>query len=196
MMEPDDTGRVNQHVPSLLSSVCSGYPRKTPPERFTGIGPHGRESPEVPESGRVHAVRAVEPPFGVDEERPSEPGLVQILAGLRRSLERHHEGVDLEPLQLLTRLLQLQQVSATRQSEQMPVEHQQQPAAAVLLEAMLPVLGVPQRKRHCGSADEVCHGRLGRHPWPRGSVYFRTNLCSAGLTVSATQMSPFGAIVM
>ena len=58
---------------------------------------------------------------------------------------------------LLGGLLQLQQVSAARQSEQMPVEHQQQPLATVVFEAMLSALGIPQREGHRGTADELCH---------------------------------------
>lgn len=157
MMKPHHTGRVDQHVAPLLGRVGARYPRKPPSERLTAIGPHGGEPPEVPEPGRMHVVRPVEPPFGVHEQRPEHPDLLQIFAGRLPPLEGHHECLDPEPIQFLARLLQLQQVSAARQSEQMPVEHQQQPPATVVLEAMLPTLGIPQRKGRRGAADELCH---------------------------------------
>ena len=157
MMEPHHTGRVNQHVAPLLGRVSARYPRKPPSERLTAVDSHGGEPPEMPEPGRVHVVRPVEPPFGVHEQRPDQPGPVQILAGLFPSLEGHDERLDLEPIQFLARLLQLQQMSAARQSEQMPVEHQQQPPATVVFEAMLPIVGVAQREGHRGAADAPCH---------------------------------------
>ena len=153
--------------------------------------------PEVPEPGRTHVVRPIQLAFGIDEKRPDQPGLVHILACLFPSLEGHDERLDLELFQLLARVLQLQQVSAARQSEQMPMEHQEKPPPAVILEAMLTIVGVPQRERHRGSADTPCHVP---DPWQAGRaggrLYFLTNFCSPGLTVSATKMSPFGAIVM
>ena len=157
MMEPHHTGRGNQHVAPLLGGVSARYPRKPPSERLTAVDSHGGEPPEMPEPSRTHVVRQIEPPFGVHEERPDQPGLVQILAGLFPSLEGHDERPDLEPIQFLPRLLQLQQMSAARQSEQMPVEHQQQPLATVVFEAMLSALGIPQREGHRGTADELCH---------------------------------------
>ena len=105
----------------------------------------------------MHVVRPVELPVGVHEERPDQPGLVQILPGLPPSLEGHHQRLDLEPIQLLARLLQLQQVSAARQSEQVPVEHQQQPSVAVVFEAMLQTVGIPQGERGRRPADAPCH---------------------------------------
>ena len=192
MMEPHHAGRVNEHVAPLLGRVSARYPRKPPAERLTAIGPHGGKPPEVPGPGRMHVVRPVEPPFGVHEQRPDHPGLLQILAGRLPPLEGHDKRLDPEPIQCLARLLQLQQVSATRQSEQMPVEHQQQPPAAIGFEVMLTIVGIPQSEGHRGSADEPCH----IPDWSGSGLYFLTNFCSPGLTVSATKMSPFGAIVM
>ena len=157
MMKPDHTCRVNQHVAPLLGGVSARYPRKPPSERLTAVDSHGGEPPEVPEPGRVHVVRPVEPPFGVHEQRPDQPGLVQILAGLFPSLEGHDERLDLEPIQFLPRLLQLQQMPAARQSEQMPVEHQQQPPATVVFEAVFPIAGVPQHEGYRRTADAPCH---------------------------------------
>ena len=157
MMEPHHIGRVDQHVATLLDGVGSRKPRKPPPERLTAIDSHGGESPEVPEPGRMHVVRPVELPVGVHEERPDQSGLVEILAGLLPSLEGHHKRLNIEPIQLLARLLQLQQVSAARQSKQVPVEHQQQPPAAVVFEAMLHTVGIPQRERGRRPADVPCH---------------------------------------
>ena len=157
MMEPHHTGRVDQHVATLLDGIGPRQPGKPPLERLTAISPHGGESPEVPELGLVHVVRAIELPIGVDEQRPDQPCLVQILASLVRSLEGHDKRLDLEPVQFLARLLQLQQVSAARQSEQMPVEHQQQPPATVVFEAVFPIAGVPQHEGYRRTADAPCH---------------------------------------
>ncbi len=162
MMEPDHTGRVDQHVAALLDGVGPRQARKPPPERLTAIGSHGGEAPQMPEAGLPHAVRMVEPPVRIHQERPGDAGLVQILAGRLRPLEGHDERLDLEPIQFLACFLQLQQVSAARQSKQMPVEHQQQPPATVVFEAMLPTLDIPQREGHRGAADEPCHEEYSR----------------------------------
>ena len=154
MMESHHTGRVDQHVPPLLDGVGSRNPGKPPPERLTAIGPHGSEAPQVAEPGLVHAVRQVERPVGVYKKWPDQPGLVQVLSGLLRSFEGHHERLNLKPSQLLARLLQLQQMSATGQSEQMPVKHQKQPPAAVVFEVVLPTVGVAQHKVYRRPADE------------------------------------------
>lgn len=154
MMEPHDAGRVDQHVAALLGGVGPGHPGKPALQRLASIGSHGGEAPQVPEPRLAHTVGSVVSPVGVDQQRPVQPGLVQILAGLVRWFERDDERMDLEPLELLARLLQLQQVSAAGQSEQMPVEHQQHPPAAVVFEPMLPARDVPQGKGHGLAADE------------------------------------------
>jgi len=157
MVESYDALGVNQHVPSLLDSVSARHPRKPPLERLARIRAHGGEAPQMAETRLLHVVRVVESPVCVHEERPDQPGLVQILTSRLPALEGHDECLDLQPIQLVARFLQLQQVSAARQSEQMPMEHQQQPAAAVVFEPILSVVGIAQRERHRGAAGELRH---------------------------------------
>jgi hypothetical protein len=154
MMEPHDTGWVDQHIAALLCGVGPRYPWKPAAERLTTIGQDGGKTPQVAEPGFVHAVGSEEPPVGVNQQWPDQAGLVQIRAGLVPSFEGDDQRLDLKPIEFLSRLLQLQQVSAARQSEEMPVEHQQQPPAAVVFEPMLPPAGVAQGEGHGRTADE------------------------------------------
>ena len=157
--------------------------------------------------GLMHPVGAIQAPVGIYEQRPGEPGFGDVLASLLTPLEGHHQDLDVELIQPDTRSLQLQQMSTTGQSKEMPMQHQEEPPTAILLKPMLAVIRVRQPKRHRRATDQVQHyldgatpraprGRRARIVARPGRRYFLTNLCSAGRTVSATQMSPFGATVM
>jgi len=157
--------------------------------------------------GLVHPVGAIHAPVGIHEQRPAKPGFGDVLACFLTPLEGHHQHLDVELFQPDARLLQLQQVSTTGQSKEMPMQHQEEPPTTILLEPMLAVIRVQQPKRHRLTPNQVRHYLDGAaraflnrscapNPHAAAGRYFLTNLCSAGRTVSATQMSPFGATVM
>lgn len=217
MVEADDSSRVDQDVAPLLHRIGAWQTREPPLQRFTPIGPHRRDPPEMTPSGTVHAIRGIQPSLGIYQQRPAEPGLLEILPRVGWPFEGDDERNDVEPVQLCLRPLQLQQMSTTGQSEQMPVEDQQHPATTIVCKSMLAPGRVGQVERDSRLADQgLCHGTcrdgrrgerttavppFGMHGrWslvtPELPSYRWTNLWSAGLTVSATQMSPLGAIVM
>jgi len=54
-------------------------------------------------------------------------------------------------------LLQLQQVSSTGKSIQVPMKHKQEPPPTIRLQAMQTSSGVPQRERHRGTIQPPDH---------------------------------------
>lgn len=154
MLEPDQTVGIDQHVASLLPGVGARQAGKPPESGLTKVGAEGRRPPQVPEPGLPHRVGVIEAALGVDEQRPAQPGLGHVRTSRGRILERHGQRLHPEPRKILLRLLQLQQMPPAGQSEQVPVEHQQQPPAAVSVEPVHPTVRIGQLERSRWTADE------------------------------------------
>lgn len=222
MVHPHDTLGVDQDVATLLHRVSSGYSGKPPLPGLAPVRRHGCPAPQVTPPGAPHSVGAIQAPVRIDEDRPGRIGLFDILPRRLLALKRDQQGMHIEPIQGWLRVPQLQHVSAAGQSIQMPMHHQQQPPAPVVFKSVFVTAGVEQLEG-CGGTSNHAHHRAGvstvppaQGAWdaarigfmtvgvvtrgdrrlPGSRCYCWTNLCSAGLTVSATQMSPFGATVM
>ena len=157
MVHPHDTLGVDQDVATLLHRVSSGYSGKSPLPGLAPVGRHGCPAPQVTPPGAPHSVGAIQAPVRIDKDRPRRIGLFDILPRRLLALKRDQQGMHIEPIQGWLRVPQLQHVSAARQSEQMAVEHQQQPPAAVVLEAMFPAVSVRQGEGHRRPADQSRH---------------------------------------
>jgi hypothetical protein len=97
----------------------------------------------------------VETPRLIDEHCPGDTGLLDIGARERTGLERDDDDIGVEIAQGLRVLLQLQQMPSARQSTKVPMKHQQQPMALVVLETMGASLDVRERERGGGMTDLV-----------------------------------------
>ena len=67
-------------------------------------------------------------------------------------------------------LPQLQQVSSARQSEQVPMQHQEQPPTSVVIRSVNPALGITQLKGYRWPADATAHARLNSSTIPASSA--------------------------
>lgn len=67
-------------------------------------------------------------------------------------------------------LPQLQQVSSARQSEQVPMQHQEQPPTSVVIRSVNPALGITQLKGYRWPADATAHARLNSFTIPASSA--------------------------
>ena len=101
----------------------------------------------------MHAVRCVESPRLVHQQRPLKTGLADISLGNRAELEGHDRDVDVRLLQLLFVLPQLRQMLPAGQSAKMPVKNKQEPIPVILLQAMNNAIGIWQFERRGRLAD-------------------------------------------
>ncbi len=90
----------------------------------------------------MHPVGTIQAPLGIHEQGPTETCFRDVLSSRLAALEGHHQYLDIELVQPNTRALQLQHVSATGQSKQMSVQHEEEPPATVVLEPMLAVVHI------------------------------------------------------
>jgi hypothetical protein len=65
--------------------------------------------------------------------------------------------MHIKPIQRRLRVPQLQHVSTTRQSKQMPMQHQEKPLAPVVLKSVFPTVGVEQLEWCRGTANHARH---------------------------------------
>lgn len=73
-------------------------------------------------------------------------------------IERHDGDGDIPVLNFLFVLTQLRQMFTTGQSPQMPMEHQQQPAAGIVFQTMSSPVDIRQRKLRSGLFKKPGHG--------------------------------------
>jgi hypothetical protein len=104
-----------------------------------------------------HGIGAIQASVRIDEDRPRGPGLLHILPGGLLALKRDHYRVHTEAVQGGLCVPQLQHVSATGQSIQMPMQHQEQPPAPVVLKSVFVTVGVEQLERCGGTANDARH---------------------------------------
>jgi hypothetical protein len=105
----------------------------------------------------IHRVGAVQLSVRIDEDRPWGMGLGDILPSRLLALKRDHQWMHIEPIQRGLRVPQLQHVSTTGQSKQMPMQHQEKPLAPVVLKSVCPTVGVEQLEWCRGTADHARH---------------------------------------
>ncbi len=160
MMQPHDPLWVDQHVTALLSGIGPRHTGKPAPPCLSPIRPHRSETPEMAPPGLAHPISAVEGTFRVDKKRPDQTCLRNVLARGLSWLKGHDERAHVKPVQCPIGLLQLQQVSSTRQSEQVSMQHQQQPPTSVVIGAVKPTLGITQLKGYRWLADTTAHATL------------------------------------
>ena len=133
---------VDQHIPAKLIHVTGRPANFTAATHQLNIRPQTCGAENSIPAAAGHAVRFVKPTIGVDQQRPFEVGFAIIRPGEIVPFERYDEHSNSEQLDFLFVLPQLRQVLAARQSAQMAVKHQQQPAAPIILESMNVAVGV------------------------------------------------------
>ena len=155
MKKPDRARRIHENVSAELTRIAveaSGSWRSSS-EQLLRVRPPRAWTPDVPRRAEEHAVGPVDRPRLIDENGPPKARVVRVRAGLWAALERHHDRAGIEFLKRPFVLLQLQQMPAARQSTQVPMEDQQQPVPAVVLEAVEKAFRIRQREWHRGITD-------------------------------------------
>lgn len=103
----------------------------------------------------MHAVGTIDLAAGIGQDWPRYASLRAVDLDRLRQFEGNHHDTDGAGVDRRLSLLQLQQVSATGQSAEMPVEDQQHPDATVVRECMLPASMVREAKRNGGPSLEM-----------------------------------------
>ena len=155
MKEAQSPVWINEDVAAELRRIRAGRPGPSAAPQFLGIGPPRPRSPDVPDAASKHSAGAIEATCLVDENRPTDAGLVDVRPRHVTLLEGDDDDLRVEIDQRPFVLLQLQQVPSAWQSTEVAVKHEQQPVSPVLLEAVDPAPGVGQGKRHRRSPDEI-----------------------------------------
>lgn len=147
MMQPDDAGRIDQHIASPLIDVAPRIFRESPPAHLLQIRPPGPKSPDILNSRLRHAVGRVELPLSVHQQRPGESQLLSIAGGLRSGLEGNRHDLRVSSFQLFGMLPQLQQMSPARQSAEVAEKHHKEPLPPEIFICNSVSFGALQRKR-------------------------------------------------
>lgn len=127
---------VHENVAAQLVDVIRGAPRPTPARDQPGVRPPGRGPPDRRPLAVTHPVAAIEHTPPVNQHRPPETHLANVLFGALPSLERHDYDAQAQPRELALLPSQLRQVLPAGQSAEVSVEDHQKPVAPVLAEPM------------------------------------------------------------
>jgi hypothetical protein len=158
VVKSDEPCGIDQHVTTLLLRIGPRPLGQPSSKQLKKVRPPHGWTHEIPEPGFPHAVRVVELTLAVHENRPPKARLFGIGLDKVASLEGHDDDLNAKRAEVLCRVLHLHEVPSAWQSAEVPVEHHQEPAAAaVILEATDSALGIGQRKRHCGLANQIDH---------------------------------------
>ena len=157
--KPDGARRIDKDIAAELTHIAVeiGGSGQSSSEQLLRVRPPRAWTPDVPPLAAEHAVPLVKRPRLVDENGPPNTRSGCVRAGLRPALERHYDDADGEFLKHRFVLLQLQQMPTARQSAQMPMEDQQEPVPAVIVEVVEPTFRIRQRKRHRRITDMYAH---------------------------------------
>jgi hypothetical protein len=158
MVSSDNTLRVDEHVTALLLCVTLRPAGQHSSKQFTEVRPPYCWAHEIFQPGFPHTVGAIKLSVLVNEHGPRKLGRIGVLSGDALRLEGDDNDLNIEVVGAY-RLLHLHEVPSARQSPEMPVEDDQQPAPAVILQAADCAVGVGQRKRSSRLANETDHER-------------------------------------
>ena len=128
MVQSHDSIGIDKHITAELIHVVVGSPRHLSARHEFKIDAPILGTPNCQKTPAVHSVRAVQRARLVDQHRPGKPCFVDVRFCILRRLECDHYNLQFEQIDFSSALLQLQQMLSTRQSHQMPVKNQQQPA--------------------------------------------------------------------
>jgi hypothetical protein len=157
MVKSDDPRGIDQHVTTLLLRISPRPLGQLSSKQLQQVRPPHGWTHEIPELGFPHAVRVIELTLLVHEKRPPKARLFGIGLDKVTGLEGHDDDLNAKLAEALYRVLHLHEVPSARQSPEVAVEHHQEPATAVILEATDFALGIGQRKRHSGLANQIGH---------------------------------------
>jgi hypothetical protein len=160
VVHPHDTIRINQHVAALLLRIGLRPAWQLPSEEFPEVRPPHGGAEKIPQSCLAHAMRVIQLATRIDDDRPAQCCLVGVRSGVALELERHDDNLNPRLGEPSFCFSHLHQVPTTRQSAQVPVEHQEQPQAAVVVEPPDRTVGVGQREWNRGLARQIGHAKL------------------------------------
>jgi hypothetical protein len=171
VVNSDDPRRVDQHITALLLRIGPWPTGQPSSQQLQKVRPPHGWTHEIPQLGLPHAVRVVDPALTVHEKRPAQARLFGIGTAKVATLEGDGDDLNAQLAEALCRVLHLHEVPSAWQSPEMAVEHHQKPAAAVVLEATDPALGIGQRKRHGGLANQIRHEGSSVFHWSVASAF-------------------------
>ncbi len=148
-MDANDSIRIDQDIPSELKNIAGHLAQASAAGKQLDVCPPGGRPPDMPQPSPLHPVGAVQPAGFVDQNRPVQPGVANVIFRERATLESHDSNPDAQSAQLTLFLPQLRQVLSARQSSQMPVEHQHQPVARKVLLTVHLAAVIAQLEGHC-----------------------------------------------
>ena len=157
MVQADHTGRVDEHVTTALGNIALRPVQFLSGKNTLPIGQPGSHPPDIPEGSGKHPVTAVELPFFIDQLRPDQTGLLDILPGQKTRFKGNHRDGNTESRQLCFVLPQLREMGAAGQSAEVTVKNQQQPRAFIVSQMVHLPLTVGKRKRHRRFSGQI-HG--------------------------------------
>ena len=105
----------------------------------------------------AHPIGAIENTLPVNQQGPPQTRFAYVRFGTLPSLERDDQDPQAQPFDLFLVPPQLRQMLAAGQSQEVPVEHHQQPVAPVVLETVNGTGDVLQRKWNGGRPDLALH---------------------------------------
>ena len=139
---------VDQNVSTHLKDVLSGRPSVSG-QNLQNVFEDRNWSDQFPQPGSLKTVGLIEHWIFVMQHRPLQASPLDVLLSHFGRIKSDNFDVDPQGLKIGVGLSQLRQVNATRRSAQMPMKHQQQPAACRIFERMRRSVSILDRKRNC-----------------------------------------------
>jgi hypothetical protein len=116
VMEANDSTGIDQDVPSELKDIAGYFARAPTAGKQLHIRPPCRRSPNMPEPSTFHSIGAVEAASFINQDRPRQAGVANIVLRERTTLKSHDGNLDAESAQFTLILPQLRQVLTAGQS--------------------------------------------------------------------------------
>jgi hypothetical protein len=148
---------IHENVATQLVDIAGGASWPMASADQLDVCPPGRGPPDGPPPATPHPIGAIESTLPVNQQGPPQTRLAHGRFSTLPSLERDDQDPKVQPFDLVLVPSQLRQMLAAGQSQEVPVEDDQQPVAPVLLETMNGTGGVLQRKRDGGRPDLALH---------------------------------------
>ncbi len=152
--------RIDQHIPTELLEVRTGYNELTPFSKEFCVDPPCRRPVYIPPAAVIHTVSVIQGPGFIHQQRPLEVRIPNIGLCKRPRLKRHHGHPHTQVIQLIFDLTQLRQMFAARQSAEMPMKHQQQPVPTIVRQRMHHAVCIGQFKINGCFSAFIIHGAV------------------------------------
>jgi hypothetical protein len=156
-MQPHDALGIDQYVTTDLIQVTGRLPQLAAFQQEPDVRAPRCRSKDIPIAFSLHAVSAIQFARLVDQQRPIQLRLSNVVHANGTWPKRDHGDANVPSLEFVFVLSQLRQVLAARQSTQMAMEHQQQPMPAVVCQSMKLAVRIGQFESNGRCSFSVVH---------------------------------------